>query len=123
MLIDAPIGSHVVILEVEEGYPRVVPGDSMPIYQVRHPAELDDPVNLAVEEKRLAVESLDGARPPAEDVSALGVTARGLNVPAGLLQVLVLDLKRRQEPAVLELDGRAQGRVTGNSPQRLYGGM
>src|SRR6266700_2307023 len=106
MLIDAPIGSHVVILEVEEGYPRVVPGDSMPIYQVRHPAELDDPVNLAVEEKRLAVESLDGARPPAEDVSALGVTARGLNVPAGL-----------------ELDGRAQGRVTGNSPQRLYGGM
>ena len=43
-----------MVLEVEEGYPRVVPGDFMPIHQVRHPAELDDPVNLAVEEQRLA---------------------------------------------------------------------
>src|SRR5712691_10820986 len=102
-MIDAPVGSHVVVLEVEERYPRVVPGDSMPIHQVRHPAELDDPVNLAVEEQRLAVELLDGPRPPAEDVSPLGVTTRGLHVPEGPLQVLVLDIERRQEAAVLEL--------------------
>src|SRR5712691_842145 len=106
-MIDAPSRSHVVVLEVEERYPRVVPGDSMPIHQVRHPAELDDPVNLSVEEKRLAVESFDGARPPAEDVSSLGVTAGGLHVPKRPLQVLVLDFERRQDPAVLELDRRA----------------
>src|SRR5712692_11302686 len=122
-MIDAPVGSHVMVLEVEQRYAWVVPGDSMPIHQVRHPAELDDPVNLSIKEERLAAESLDGTRPLAQDVSSLGVTARGLNVSEGPFQVLMLDLKGGEEPAVLELDGRAQSRVTGNGPQGLHGGM
>src|SRR5712691_5291775 len=122
-MIDAPVGSHVMVLEVEQRYAWVVPGDSMPIHQARHPAELDDPVNLSIKEERLAAESLDGACPPAQNVSSLGVTASGLNVSEGPFQVLVLDVKRGPEPAVLELDGCTQSRVTGNGPQRIHGCM
>ena len=64
----------------------------MPIHQICHRAELDDPVDLPVEEEGFVLESLDHRCPPAEDVFPLVIKIRGLSVPESPLQVLVLDL-------------------------------
>src|SRR5262245_58250346 len=115
------VGTDVVILQVHQGDLGIAPRQAMPLHEGLDNALLDHPVDLAMELHGIAVEGLDHARPPGEDVVGHGVGVDALHVTGGVLQVLRLELQRRDGPPILQPDRLPQGRVVADVPDGLHG--
>ncbi len=86
-------------------------------------ALLDDPVDLAMQLHGIRVQRLDDVGPAPEDVLGHRVGVDRLDIACGVLQVLRLQLERRDGAPVLEADRLAQGGVVADVADGLDGGL
>src|SRR5262247_608959 len=121
--VESLVRADVVVLQVHQGDFGIAPRQAMPLHEGLDDALLDHPVDLAMELHGIAVEGLDHARPPGEDVEGHGVGVDALHVTGGVLQVLRLELQRRDGPPILQPDRLPQGRVVADVPDGLHGGL
>src|SRR5215831_6444469 len=117
------MGTDVVILQVHQGDFGIAPRQTVLLHERLDDALLDHPVHLAMELHGIAVEGLDHARPPGEDVEGHGVGVDALHVAGGVLQVLRLELQRCDGPPILQPDRLPQGRVVADVPDGMHGGL
>ncbi len=123
-VVEALVRTDVVVLQVDELQPRRVPGQAVPRPVALQNRQLRDPVELADAAHRVDLEAAEDRLPAGEHVGGLAVdvgTEPVLDVLAGLLEVLHLQLHRGHPTTVAQSHQMLEGRIVRDRPQRRHG--
>src|SRR5215469_5331048 len=115
------VRADVVVLQVHQGDFGIAPRQAMLLHEGLDDALLDHPVHLAVELHGIPVQGLDHVCPAGEDVLRHRIGVDALHVAGGVLEVLRLELQRRDSPPVLEPHRLPQGGIVADVPDGLHG--
>ena len=119
-VVQAAVGAHVGVLQVDELQPRVVPGQSVTGPVALEQLELGHPVELPRQQHRVLGQPVQHRLPPVQHVGGDVVDVVPvlvLGVLAGPVQVFHLELDPGHPPAVPQDDQMAAGRVVRDGPQ------
>ena len=120
LVVDAAIGADVVVLQVHQRDLRIPPRQAVAGHVALDPLALDHPVELAVELHGVGLELLHDVGPAQQHVLADRVGGHRVDVAGGVLEVLHLQLQRRDGAPVLQLDRLLQRRVVGDVADGLH---
>src|SRR5262252_2230875 len=119
--VESLVRADVVVLQVHQGDFGIAPRQAMLLHEGLDDALLDHPVHLAVELHGITVQGFDHMCPAGEDVLRHRIGVDALHVAGGVLEVLRLELQRRDGPPILEAHRLPQGGIVADVPDGLHG--